>query len=154
MSDVSPDSLQSQIRVELAQTDELYNHVFLIRTQVFVEEESVDQDDEYDGFDHLSTHYLAWFDNSPAGTARWRRLSTSGKFRLERFAVLQEFRRKGVGTALAKAMMSDIPDGRYVFVHAQVHAVSFFEKMGFVSIGEVFEEAGIQHVEMVFQEES
>ncbi|MEM7374280.1 MAG: GNAT family N-acetyltransferase [Bacteroidota bacterium] len=139
------------IHVEVADTDDRFNHVFLIRTQVFVDEESIDQEDEYDGFDHLSTHYLATYQGTPAGTARRRRLTNSGKIRLERFAVLKEYRRKGIGTALAKAMISDIPTGKYVFVHAQVHAVSFFESLGFVIEGESFEEAGIQHIEMVYQ---
>lgn len=147
MSDLS----QELIQVQVADTDDRYNHVFLIRTQVFVDEESVDQEDEYDGFDHLSTHFLATYQGKPVGTARRRRLSNSGKIRLERFAVLKEFRRKGVGTALAQTMLADISEGQYVFVHAQVHAITFFESLGFAIEGETFEEAGIQHIKMVYQ---
>jgi predicted GNAT family N-acyltransferase len=140
------------IFVERADTDERYNHVFTIRTTVFVDEEAIDQDDEYDGFDHLSTHYLAWYGDNPAGAARWRRLN-NGNFRLERFAVLQPYRNKGIGRALMQTILAELPRDHAIFVHAQVKNLKFYEKLGFTAEGEPFEEANISHIKMVYQGE-
>ncbi len=135
------------VRVEIADTDDLFNHVFLIRTEVFVEETRVDQEDEYDGFDHLSTHFLAWYGNNPAGAARRRRL-TSGGFRLERFAVLKDFRGKGIGTALVQVALQGLPVGQRVTIHSLTDKAPFYEKFGFRIQGQEFEEAGMAHVRM------
>lgn len=137
------------IEVINANTDELFNSVFIIRTKVFVDESKVDQEDEYDGFDHLSNHYLAVVNGDPAGAARWRVTQTGDRIRLERIAVLKEFRRTGVGKALVEKMISDAPKGLEVFVHAQSTNQEFFKSMGFSSKGEEFEEAGIPHFEMI-----
>lgn len=139
------------IRVVRADSDALYDHVFHIRTEVFVGEVAVDDEEDYDGFDHLAHHYLAWYEGEPAGTARWRSLPGSGKVRLERFAVLQPFRGKGIGAALVEAILADVPRKGEVFIHAQVHNLPFYEKFGFVAEGEPFDEAGLPHRKMVWQ---
>ena len=69
--------------------------VFNIREAVFVKEQEVPQEEEYDDFEESSTHFLAMVGNEPAGTARWR--TTDKGIKLERFAVLKSFRGKGVG---------------------------------------------------------
>ncbi|MEZ4827048.1 MAG: GNAT family N-acetyltransferase [Bacteroidia bacterium] len=143
----------THIVVSLADTDELYNHVFSIRTTVFVNEESVDAEDEYDGFDFLSNHYLAWYDGIPAGAARWRTIPATGKVRLERFAVLKPYRGKGVGAALLEKILADVPKSREIFVHAQLHNLGFYARFGFVEEGETFEEAGLPHRKMVWKKE-
>ncbi|MEO0472961.1 MAG: GNAT family N-acetyltransferase [Bacteroidota bacterium] len=143
-----------RIKVTLAETDDAYNHVFNIRTTVFVEEESIDQEDEYDGFDHLSTHYLATFDGIPAGTARWRTMLVSKKVRLERLAVLPAFRGKGVGAALIRHVLAEVPKQHEIFIHVQFPNLPFYEKYGFVPEGESFEEAGILHRKMVWKGQS
>lgn len=147
MSSSPEDSSSQKIRVEEANTDGLFNYVFSIRTEVFVEESSIDQEDEYDGFDHLSTHFLAWYGNNPAGAARRRRLN-NGAVRLERFAVLAEYRNKGVGAGLVIAGMQGLPPGQLVIIHPTMETVPYFEKFGFETIGEEFEEAGIPTMEM------
>ena len=141
----------SRIKVTRAETDDAYNHVFNIRTTVFVEEESIDQEDEYDGFDHLSTHYLATYDGEPAGTARWRTMPVSQKVRLERLAVLPAYREKGVGKALIEHVLAEVPKQQEVFIHVQFPNLPFYERFGFVPEGESFEEAGILHRKMVWK---
>jgi predicted GNAT family N-acyltransferase len=142
---------QASISVAIADSDESYNHVFNIRTTVFVDEVSVDSEDEYDGFDHLATHYLATYNQVPAGTSRWRYLPTSRRIRLERVAVLKSFRRKGIGTALMKRMLTDIPHSREIYVHVQPEFADFFTSLGFVKEGDSFEEAGLEHYKMILQ---
>ncbi|SFB98891.1 GNAT family N-acetyltransferase [Spirosoma endophyticum] len=125
---------------------------FAIRREVFVDEQHVSAEEEYDEFEDISTHFLARADGTPCGTARWRR--TSNGVKLERFAVLKTFRGMGVGKALVKAVLDDVfsqqpePIER-IYLHAQVSAIPLYASFGFVSIGPMFEEAGIQHYKMV-----
>ena len=125
---------------------------FAIRRQVFVEEQHVDAREEYDEFEESSTHFLARADGTPCGTARWRR--TSNGVKLERFAVLADFRGLGVGKALVRAVLDDVfsqqpePIER-IYLHAQVAAMPLYAGFSFVPVGPMFEEAGIQHYKMV-----
>jgi predicted GNAT family N-acyltransferase len=125
--------------------------VFKIREQVFVKEQQVNADDEYDEFEPNSNHFLAKIDDIPVGTARWR-LTDKG-VKLERFAVLEEARGNGVGQALVAAVLADIDadpmtKGKTKYLHAQLPAVSLYEKFGFQRVGEMFEECNIQHYKM------
>lgn len=125
---------------------------FDIRRTVFVDEQHVSAEEEYDEFEAISTHFLARVDGRPAGTARWRR--TSNGIKLERFAVLPAFRAKGVGKALVQRVLNDVfsqqpePIER-IYLHAQVTAMPLYQHFGFVAVGPMFEEAGIQHYKMV-----
>lgn len=125
---------------------------FSIRRKVFVEEQRVDAREEYDEFEESSSHFLAFADDIPCGTARWRR--TSNGVKLERFAVLPDCRGKGVGKTLVQAVLDDVfsqqpePIER-IYLHAQVTAMPLYASFGFVPIGPMFEEAGIQHYKMV-----
>jgi len=95
----------------------------------------------------VSTHFLATINEVPAGAARWRK--TDKGYKLERFAVLKEFRGKGVGQELVRAVLVDLPkDTEYVYLNAQIAAIGLYAKFGFVKVGEQFEEAGIQHFRM------
>lgn len=120
-----------------------------IRDKVFVQEQGVDEQEEYDVFDMPATHYLAYIDHEPVGTCRWRMVGEQVK--LERFAVLKEFRGKGVGRELVKRCLQDISivhPNTSVYLHAQLQAEAFYAKLGFQPIGEWFWEAGIEHVRM------
>ncbi|OJW14851.1 GNAT family N-acetyltransferase [Mucilaginibacter sp. 44-25] len=121
--------------------------VFAIRREVFVDEQNCPPELEWEN-ENVSTHFLATVEGEPAGAARWRK--TDKGYKLERFAVLAKFRGYGVGEALVKAVLNDLPaDATYVYLHAQVQAVGFYEKLGFKPSGTMFKEAGIQHFKMV-----
>lgn len=123
--------------------------VFAIRRQVFVVEQSCPPELEWE-FEDECTHFLATVDGIPAGAARWRK--TDNGYKLERFAVLSEFRGLGVGQELVKAVLADLPiDANYIYLHAQIQAMGLYQKLGFESTGPEFEEAGIKHYKMVFQ---
>ncbi|MNV76904.1 putative N-acetyltransferase YjcF [compost metagenome] len=86
--------------------------------------------------------------NQPCGACRWRK--TENGYKLERFAVLKEFRGKRVGQALVAAALSDLPaDADYIYLNAQLDAMPLYAKFGFAAEGDQFEEAGIQHFKMV-----
>jgi predicted GNAT family N-acyltransferase len=123
--------------------------VFAIRREVFVGEQNCPPELEWE-FEDESNHFLATVDGEPAGACRWRK--TDKGYKLERFAVLKKFRGKGVGQELVKTVLDDLPeDAGYVYMHAQIQAVSLYEKFDFEKTGPEFEEAGIWHFKMVLK---
>jgi len=139
------------ITVAKVEAEEGLKTVFNIREQVFVNEQEVSPEEEYDEFEDISTHFLARVDGIPAGTARWR--PTAKGIKLERFAVLKPYRRLGVGQALVKGVLEDIAlqkshVAQFLYLHAQLPAVSLYEKFGFKTEGKTFIECGIVHYSM------
>lgn len=127
--------------------DEDLQKAFAIRRTVFVDEQNCPPELEYENED-VSTHFLALYDGEPAGACRWRK--TDLGYKLERFAVLKEYRGKKVGSALVNAALLDLPaDASYVYLNAQLDAMKLYAKFGFHPVGDQFEEAGIQHFKMV-----
>ncbi len=126
---------------------------FTIREKVFVGEQNVPAEAEYDAHDRAATtrHYLARVDDQPAGAARWR--PTNNGVKLERFAVLPAFRNHGVGEALVHQVLADVraeaPDAAQVYLHAQLRAIPLYERTGFRKVGDMFAECDIQHYKMV-----
>jgi predicted GNAT family N-acyltransferase len=122
-------------------------NVFAIRREVFVGEQNCPPELEWE-HEEESNHFLATVDGVPAGASRWRK--TEKGYKLERFAVLKQFRGKGVGQALVQAVLNDLPpQAGYVYLHAQVDAVTLYERFDFVKTGPEFEEAGIRHYKMI-----
>lgn len=132
-------------------TEEEQKAAFKIREEVFVIEQEVDPDAEYDEFEATSTHFLVKLNGKPVGTARWR--FTQYGVKLERFAVLKKARGLGAGKALVEAVLSDIAAndataGKHKYLHAQLSAVPLYLKFGFEKEGDIFEECNILHYKM------
>jgi len=122
---------------------------YSIRRKVFVEEQMVDPNLEYDEHESIATHYLVFDNDIPCGTARWRK--TPKGIKLERFAVLPEHRKKGIGDLLVQKVLEDVlPLNRPVYLHSQLRACSLYRRHGFAEEGEIFVEAGIEHYKMRF----
>jgi predicted GNAT family N-acyltransferase len=122
-----------------------------IREAVFVQEQNVPAEEEYDEYEATSRHFLALADGTPCGTARWR--FTDKGVKLERFAVLKSFRGRQVGAALVQAVLDDIratagTENKRLYMHAQVTAMPLYARFGFQPVGELFEECNIQHYTM------
>jgi len=121
-----------------------------IREQVFCEEQQVAFDVEQDGKDHESGHILLWMKNVPVGTLRFRR--TDEGLRLERVAVLKPYRGLSYGKLLiragVRAARQENPEGP-IYLHAQTFALGFYEKMGFIPVGDEFNEGGLPHRSML-----
>src|SRR5262245_10062346 len=96
------------LSIRKIQSEKELEDAFAIRKKVFVEEQKVPERDELDEYESSSTHFLAELNGEPCGTARWRHTS-EGKIKLERFAVLGEFRGKGIGQAIVRAVLADVP---------------------------------------------
>ena len=119
-----------------------------IRNEVFVKGQNVEVWIELE-HEEESNHYLLFLDDLPVATARWR--ETDKGIKLERFATLPDYRNRGFGSMLLKEIMKDVEGLRLrIYLHAQLGAVHFYEKHGFVKEGEIFYEANIGHVGMIF----
>jgi predicted GNAT family N-acyltransferase len=116
-----------------------------IRREVFVREQGIPESDEWDGEDATSVHILATLNREPVGTGR---LNRAGK--IGRIAVLPGLRGRGIGSLILDRLLEEARrlGIREPCLHAQVQAVSFYERLGFERKGEVFDEAGIPHVRM------
>lgn len=129
---------------------DLFNKVMKIRFEVFTEEQGVDKDLEFDGLDFQATHYIISVDNIPVATARWRELQTGIK--LERMAVLKEYRKFGFGNLLLRFILNDLKTAKAkIYLHSQSYITSFYKHAGFAQEGEEFEEAGKKHFKMVLK---
>lgn len=119
-----------------------------IRRAVFVVEQGVPEELEWDGIDPKCVHLLARLqDGTPVATARMQRDGHIG-----RMAVLAPWRRMGVGSALLRELIR-IAAGwglSCVRLHAQLHALSFYAERGFRAEGKRFIEAGIPHQRMTY----
>jgi predicted GNAT family N-acyltransferase len=118
----------------------------LLREAVFIKEQSVPVELEWDGEDGAALHLLATDDNDhPLGTAR---MLADGH--IGRVAVLREWRNRGVGQALMLRMLQEAQARAYpeVFLDAQIDALGFYQRLGFQAEGEVFMDAGIPHRHM------
>lgn len=139
--------MHTNLKVEKVTEQADLDKVFAVRREVFVVEQNCPPELEWE-FEDESNHFLATVDGEAAGACRWRK--TDKGYKLERFAVLQKFRGFGVGQALVQAVLDDLPaDAVYVYLHAQVQAVSLYTKFGFETTGPEFEEAGIRHYKMI-----
>lgn len=126
---------------------------FALRKRVFVEEQAVPEELELDVLDHhpQTLHILArGQDGQPIGTARMRPYQGSEVAKVERVAVLPAFRGRGVGVAMMGFLEREAArlGFRELALHAQIHAQGFYERLGYQSHGERFEEAGIGHLAM------
>ncbi|MER7562707.1 GNAT family N-acetyltransferase [Streptomyces sp. NPDC048523] len=129
---------------------------FAVRKEVFVGEQGVPEDIEYDAYDAVAVHVLAVReDGVPLGTGRLLfGEAAAGKTggdasvgSLGRLAVTREARGLGVGAALVRAV-EEAARARglaAVDLHAQTHALGFYERLGYVAYGPEFPDAGIPH---------
>lgn len=117
-----------------------------IRDTVFIQEQRVPEELEWDGADEDSVHFLALGEaGQPVGCIR---LMPSGQ--LSRLSVLEQHRNQGIGKALIIAAEEHARAGNMdeIFLHAQTHATSFYEACGFSVTGGIFLEADIPHRQM------
>ncbi len=121
--------------------------LFSLRENVFVIEQGVAPDIEWDGRDHLCQHVIATSsDEQPIGTGR---ILPNGH--IGRIAVIVQWRGRGVGNAILDLLIKIARNNNIeqVFLNSQTHAMDFYSKFGFSPTGKVFMEAGIPHQKMI-----
>jgi len=140
------DPVDGAIQVKLGSWDELGAQARAVRIEVFVDEQAVPPELEFDSMDPLCVHALALRESQRAvGTGR---LLPDGH--IGRMAVVRQARGQGVGAALLLHLMQAArrQGHREVELFAQTQAQDFYRRYGFVVTGSQFEDAGIAHVTM------
>jgi predicted GNAT family N-acyltransferase len=137
------------LRIETVQYQDYMVAINRIRTKVFQEEQKVSAELEFDGLDDSATHFLAYINGQAVGTARIREID-SDTVKIERLAVLPNYRDRGIGKQLMRSALSIIAQwGKSLaIVHAQAYIAQLYQQLGFEISGEQFNEAGIPHVKM------
>ncbi len=150
--------VQVKFVLGMGSTDEeksCYNDALTIRKEVFIKEQGVDEAMELDGVDDVAIHLVLYHDEKPVATGRivFREENNETKVFLTRIAVLEDERKKGYGEFAVRLLIRQAYDGGWEsqFIHSQLSARGFYEKLGFTCFGEVFYEAGIPHVNMVHE---
>lgn len=122
---------------------------FYVRREVFIKEQNVPEAEELDEADLSSHHVVVYANARPVATGR---LFKDGEtWLVGRISVLKEYRGKQVGKLVVdKLLEKAVKMGAgEIHIHAQTHAVSFYENFGFVAYGEPFLETNIEHISMV-----
>ena len=121
-----------------------------IRDMVFVQEQCVPKNIEMDGKDVDCNHFLIFTKKQPIGTARLQR---GGK--IERVSILKPERKKGLGSKLMRFIINSAKKSEFerVYLHSQMGSIDFYKGLGFRVKGAMFQEAGINHVLMVLEDE-
>ncbi|MCL2408725.1 MAG: GNAT family N-acetyltransferase [Oscillospiraceae bacterium] len=119
-----------------------------IRVEVFVKEQNVPIGLELDEHDETAVHVLAYDNDEPVGCGRLVFFDEYAQ--IGRVAVLQSQRKLGVGKAICEELMAIAVErqAKKVTLHAQLSAEKFYKKLGFTPEGEVFLDAGIDHINM------
>jgi predicted GNAT family N-acyltransferase len=120
-----------------------------IRRRVFIEEQHVPEDIELDADDARAFHVLATLGGDAIGCGRMLDHG-DGEVKIGRMAVLPQFRGTGVGRDILRFLMNRAraDNFRKAILHAQLSAQGFYLKEGFMPVGEIFDEAGIEHRKM------
>ena len=136
------------IELSITSWAEAQNLVKSLRYQVFVIEQKVPEDMEWDEFDQIAWHAIVTADNQTIGTGRL--IINDRVAKIGRMAVQSSRRNQGIGKSILKSLIQTAKEkgAQECILHAQTHAIAFYAKADFEPNGPIFDEAGIPHVEM------
>ncbi|MDH2881290.1 GNAT family N-acetyltransferase [Bacillus cytotoxicus] len=122
---------------------------FSVRRQVFVKEQHVSAEEEYDQFEEIAKHVVIYDIDIPVGAGRLRMVDGIGK--IERICVLPSYRKKGIGKLIMDARETYAKEEAIpkLKLHAQTHAESFYKRLEYQTVSDIFLEANIPHVIMI-----
>jgi predicted GNAT family N-acyltransferase len=133
--------------IDLVNWQDASTQLSAIRSRVFIDEQGVPEELEWDGLDASAMHAKATSLTGEAiGTAR---LLPDGQ--IGRMAVLRQWRGVGIGTAMLQCLIAHAAEKERLFLNAQTSAESFYRRNGFEAEGEIFMEAGIPHIRMRYR---
>ena len=126
------------------------DNILRIREKVFIQEQAVPRHIEVDGKDSECIHFLIFIESIPIGTAR---IKMDGK--IERVSILKNHRKKGLGYQLMKFIINNAKEKglERIYLHSQMDSIEFYKNLKFIKKGETFQEANIDHVLMVLENE-
>ncbi len=132
-------------KIQSGTWEELASHAKLIRTEVFIQEQNIAENEEWDAQDAISLHFVVYDQNQPIATARLLENNSIG-----RVAVLKSYRGKGIGQLLMQQIIQVAKNQKRLMLKlsAQVYAKQFYENLGFQLSGEEYLDCGIPHIDM------
>jgi len=143
------------VTVRRARSDDERADALAVRREVFIEEQGVPEDLEVDGKDDEAVHFVAYDDGDPVGAARLRGtdadpVSDASTGKVERVAVVADRRGDGLGREIMDELEATAAEEgvEALVLHAQLHVEGFYRELDYETTSDVFEEAGIDHVEM------
>ena len=133
----------------IAKTDEQMNDAYTIRRIVFIDEQQVPEEEEFDQYENESIHVVLYETQNPIGNGRFRTIDGIGK--VERICVLESARNKGAGKVIMEKMeqIARSEGISKLKLNAQTHAEKFYKNIGYTTVSDIFMDAGIPHVAMV-----
>ena len=144
----------TDLRLAMVTTPAQMNDALTIRCAVFIDEQGVSEEeevDEYDGDPGETTgvvHVVAYRQGVAAATGRLMiHAPLDQPVHIGRVAVLREYRGQGLGRAVMLALHNEAQRRGYagVALGSQLHAIPFYERLGYIASGEVYVDAGIEH---------
>lgn len=134
---------------KLVNSESELKDAFRIRRRVFITEQNIPPNLEYDEDDRTALHMLARDGEKAIGTARVLFLSNN-QAKLERLAVLKPFRGRGIGSEIISFLEKELKNQgvKKVILHAQCRAIAFYKSCGYQKTGTPFWEVGIKHIKM------
>ncbi|MBF4456709.1 GNAT family N-acetyltransferase [Acinetobacter sp. SK-43] len=131
--------------VQSGHWDKLEQDAKFIRKQVFIIEQNIPEEEEWDDQDMISDHFVVYDQDQPIATARLLQNNSVG-----RVAVLKAYRGQGIGRMIMLEIiqLAHQQDRTFLQLSSQVHAISFYEKLGFSIQGDAYDECGIPHIKM------
>lgn len=135
------------ISVKVVKGKKELQKAFKVREEVFIRGQKVPVSRERDRYDKSASHFLVVKSGRAIGTARVRFIGNKAK--IERMAVLEKYRGKGIGNKLLKFIINHVKkDAKEIVLGAQCHAIGFYKKLGFKERGKIYTDAGIKHRDM------
>jgi len=140
--------MENNLKVEIVKWIDAHESLYMIREKVFIEEQKVTSQLEWDGMDEEAIHFLAFKNEKAIGCAR--AFVIENYMQLGRMAVLKEYRGEGIGTALLEKAMTTakLNELSVIYISAQCQAIDFYKKFGFEITSDIYLDAEIPHRDM------
>ena len=140
--------MKNNLKIEIVKWIDGYVPLTVIREKVFIEEQKVMPQLEWDGMDEEAIHFLVYKDEKAIGCAR--ALVIENHMQLGRMAILKEYRGEGIGSNLIEKVITTAKLNQLslIDISAQCHAIDFYKKFGFKVISDIYLDAEIPHRDM------
>ena len=140
--------MENNLKVEIVKWIDEDESLTMIRQKVFIEEQNVTSQLEWDGMDEEAIHFLAFKNEKAIGCAR--AFVIKNHMQLGRMAVLKAYRGESVGTALIEKVITTAKLNQLsaIYISAQCHAIDFYKKFGFEITSDIYLDAEILHRDM------
>jgi len=140
--------MKNNLKIEIVKWIDGLSQLKNIREKVFIQEQKVTPQLEWDGMDEKAIHFLVFNDKAAIGCAR--AIVIKDHMQLGRMAVLKEYRGQGIGGALIEKAVTTAKLNQLsaIYISAQCHAIDFYKKFGFEVTSDIYLDAEIPHRDM------